>query len=168
MNLQLVLTVQTYSQRFAFVARCFPLKSKGGFKLLSLSVLSDYFAYKQVIYMIPTFTNYNFILRFSRQMFLQVEYLHSSCSWRQKELKETNMAFSFKSRKTRFLATEKKASFGLEKLIICFPVRFCVRVKLRAEVQTFWKTQDFVTFFAGKCKQVQQLGGFYSEIALSI
>ena len=61
--------------------------------------------------MIPTFTNYKFLLRFSRQMFLQVEYLHSSCSWRQKELKEPNMAFSFKSRKTRFLATEKKSLF---------------------------------------------------------
>ena len=44
----------------------------------------------------------------------------------------------------------------------------CVREKLLAEVQTFCKTQDFVTFFAAKCKQVQQLGGFYSEMALSI
>ena len=78
------------------------------------------------------------------------------------------MAFSFKSKKTLFSATEKKASFGLEKLILCFPVRFCVRDKLRAEVQTFWETQDFVTFFAAKCKQVQQLGDFYSEMALSI
>ena len=67
--------MQTYSQRFAFVARCFPIKSKGGFKLLSLSVLSDHFAYRQVIYMILIFTNYKFLLRFSRQMFLQVEYL---------------------------------------------------------------------------------------------
>ena len=61
------------------------------------------------------------------------------------------MAFSFKSKKTLFSATEKKASFGLEKLILCFPVRFCVRDKLRAEVQTFWKTQDFVTFLAASC-----------------
>ena len=78
------------------------------------------------------------------------------------------MAFSFKSKKTLFSATEKEASFGLEKLILCFPVRFCVRDKLRAEVQTFWKTQDFVTFFAAKCKQVQELSDFYSEMALSI
>ena len=78
------------------------------------------------------------------------------------------MAFSFKSKKALFSATEKKASFGLEKLIICFPVRFCVRDKLRAEVQTFWNTQDFVTFLAAKCKQVQRLGDFYSEMALSI
>ena len=78
------------------------------------------------------------------------------------------MAFSFKSKKTLFSATETKASFGLEKLILCFPVRFCVRDKLRAEVQTFWKTQDFVSFLAAKCKQFQQLGGFYSEMALSI
>ena len=77
------------------------------------------------------------------------------------------MAFSFKSKKILFSATEKKASFGLEKLILCFPVRFCVRDKLRAGVQTFWKTQDFVTFLAAKCKQVQQLSGFFSEMALS-
>ena len=78
------------------------------------------------------------------------------------------MTFSFKSKKALFSATEKKASFGLEKLIICFPVRFCVRDKLRAEVQTFWEAQDFVIFFAAKCKQVQQLGDFCSEMALSI
>ena len=54
------------------------------------------------------------------------------------------MAFSFKSKKTLFSATAKKASFGLEKLIICFPVRLCVRDKLRAEVQTFWKTHNFL------------------------
>ena len=77
------------------------------------------------------------------------------------------MAFSFKSKKTLFSATEKK-TFGLEKLIICFPVRFCVRDKLRAEVQTFWNTQNFVTFLAAKYKQVQRLGDFYSEMALSI
>ena len=59
--------------------------------------------------------------------------MHSSCSWRQRQLKDPISAFSFKSKKTLFSATAKKASFGLEKLIICFPVRLCVRDKLRAE-----------------------------------
>ena len=59
--------------------------------------------------------------------------MHSSCSWRQIQLKDPIYAFSFKSKKTLFSATAKKASFGLEKLIICFPVRLCVRDKLRAE-----------------------------------
>ena len=71
----MVLTVQSYSQRFEFVAWCFRLKSKGGFKFPSLPDLSYYFVYRQVIYMIHTFTNHKFVLRFSRQMFLQVEYL---------------------------------------------------------------------------------------------
>ena len=60
-NLQLVLPVQTYSQRFERVARCFSLKSKDRLKFLSLSVLSDYF----VLYMFHTFTNHKFVLRFS-------------------------------------------------------------------------------------------------------
>ena len=42
-NLQFVLPVQTYSQMFECVARCFSLKSKDGLKFLSLTVLSDYF-----------------------------------------------------------------------------------------------------------------------------
>ena len=57
------------------------------------------------------------------------------------------------------VSLEKKALFGLG-LILCFPVLFCVRGKLLAEVQTFCKKQDIVIFFATKCKQVQQLGGF--------
>ena len=77
------------------------------------------------------------------------------------------MVFSFKSKKTNFSALEKKALFGLG-LILCFPVLFCVRGKLLAEVQTFCKKQDIVIFFATKCKQVQQLGGYLSEMALSI
>ena len=70
--------------------------------------------------------------------------MHSSCYWRQRQLKDPISAFSFKSKKTLFSATAKKASFGLEKLIICFPVRLCVRDKLRAEVQTFRKTHNFL------------------------
>ena len=64
-NLQLVLPGQTYLQMFECVARCSLLKSKGGLKFLSLSVLSYYFVYRQVIYMFHTFTIYKFVLRFS-------------------------------------------------------------------------------------------------------
>ena len=67
--------MQTYSQRFERVARCFRLKSKGELKFLFLSVLSDYFVYRQVTYIFHTFTNHKFVPRFSRQMFPQVEYL---------------------------------------------------------------------------------------------
>ena len=92
--------------------------------------------------MFHTYTIYKFVLRFS--LGKSSIYLHSSCSWRQRQLKDPILAFSFKSKKTLFSATAKKASFGLEKLIICFPVRLCVRDKLRAEVQTFWKTHNFL------------------------
>ena len=92
--------------------------------------------------MFHTYIIYRFVLRFS--LGKSSIYLHSSCSWRQRQLKDPISAFSFKSKKTLFSATAKKASFGLEKLIICFPVRLCVRDKLRAEVQTFWKTHNFL------------------------
>ena len=78
------------------------------------------------------------------------------------------MAFSSKSKKTAFSVSVRKVSFGLAKLTLCFPVLPCVGGKLLAEEQTFYKTKDFVTFFAAKCKQVQQLGIFTSEMVLYI
>ena len=78
------------------------------------------------------------------------------------------MAFSSKSKKTAFSVSVRKVSFGLAKLTLCFPVLLCVGGKLLAEEQTFSKTKDFVTFFAAKYKQVQQLGIFTSETVLYI
>ena len=77
--------------------------------------------------------------------------MHSSCYWRQRQLKDPISAFSFKSKKTLFSATTKKASFGLEKLIICFPVRLCVRDKLRAEGKLSGKP---ITFYL-LCSEMQ-------------
>ena len=64
------------------------------------------------------------------------------------------MVFSFKSKKTTFILMTK-TFFGQERLIPYFPVRLCVRGKLLAKVQTFWKTKDCVAFSA-KDKQVKQ------------
>ena len=119
-----------------------PLKEKGWWKFLSLSVLSEYFVYRKVIY---TFTNYNLPqISLDRCYYTSSTYLHLSCPYRRRQLKEGNMAFSFISKKTTFSTSTPKAFFGLKKLTFCFPVPFRVRTKVLAGAQTFWRTQDFL------------------------
>ena len=83
-------------------------------------------------------------------MLLQVEYRFAFVLFLAAKTTEgAGNGVFFKSKKTNFSALEKKALFGLG-LILCFPVLFCVRGKLLAEVQTFCKKQDIVIFFATK------------------
>ena len=112
-----------------------PLKEKGWLKVPSLSALSDYFVYRKVIY---TFTNYNLPqISLDRCYYTSSTYLHLSCPYRRRQLKEGNMAFSFISKKTTFSTSTPKAFFGLKKMTFCFPVPFCVRTKVLAGAQTF-------------------------------
>ena len=87
--------------------------------------------------MFHTFTNHKFVLRFSlsasRVSICIRLVLGGKDNWR--------------IRYRLFLSNQRKHFFHfffLEKLIICFPVRLCVRDKLGAEVQTFWKTHNFL------------------------
>ena len=110
--------------------------------------------------MIHTFTNHKFVLRFSRQMFLQVEYLFAVVLFSAAKTTEgaENGVF-FQIKENNFFSYRDKSLFWsgeTDSLLSCSVL--CAR--LRAEVQTFWKTQDFVTFLAAKCKQVQQLSGY--------
>ena len=106
-NLQLVLTVQTYSQRFERVERCFQLKSMGGLKFLSFSVLSDYFVYRQVIYMFHTFTNHKFVQIFSTDVPASRVPVCSRLVLGGKD--------NWRSRKWRFLSNQRKHFFQLQR-----------------------------------------------------
>ena len=119
-----------------------PLKGKGWWKFLSLSVLSEYFVYRKVIY---TSTYYHLPqISLDRCYHTSSACLHLSCPYRRRQLKEGNMAFSFISKKTTFSTSTPKAFVGLKKPTFCFPVPFRVRTKVLAGAQTFWRTQDFL------------------------
>ena len=119
-----------------------PLKEKGWLKVPSLNALSDYFVYRKVIY---TFTNYSLSQDSLDRCYRKSStYLHSFYQYRRRQLKEGNMAFSLRSKKTTFSASTPKVFFGLEKLTFCFPVPFRVRGKVLSGAQTFWRTQDFL------------------------
>lgn len=99
-----------------------PLKEKGWWKFLSLSVLSDYFVYRKVIY---TFTNYNLPqISLDRCYYTSNTYLHLSCPYRRRQLKEGNMAFSFMSKKTTFSTSTPKAFSVWKNWLFAFLFRF--------------------------------------------
>ena len=143
-----------------------PLKEKGWWKFLSLSVLSDYFVYRKVIY---TFTNYNLPqISLDTCHYTSSTYLHLSCPYRRRQLKEGNMAFSFISKKTTFSTSTPKAFFGLKKLTFCFPVSFSCANQGSCRSANFLENPGFPTFAAARWRQIQQLIGFYSQMVLSI
>ena len=119
-----------------------PLKEKGWWKFLFLSVLSDYFVYRKVIY---TFTNYNLPqISLDRCHYTSNTYLHLSCPYRRRQLKEGNMAFSFISKKTTFQLRLRKPFSVWKNWLFAFLFPFRVRTKVLAGAQTFWRTQDFL------------------------
>ena len=68
---------------------------------------------RKVIY---TFTNYSLSQdSLDRCYRMSSTYLHSFYQYRRRQLKEGNMAFSLRSRKTTFSASTPKVFFGLEK-----------------------------------------------------
>ena len=117
-----------------------PLKEKGWWKFLSLSVLSDYFVYRKVIY---TFTNYNLPqISLDRCYY---EYLFAFVlSLSAKTTKGREYGVFFHMKENHFFNFDSESLFGLKKLTFCFPVPFRVRGKVLAGAQTFWRTQDFL------------------------
>ena len=108
-----------------------PLKEKGWWKFLFLSVLSDYFVYRKVIY---TFTNYNLPqISLDRCHYTSNTYLHLSCPYRRRQLKEGNMAFSFTSKKTTFSTSTPKAFLVWKNWLFAFLFRFVCEARFLQE-----------------------------------
>ena len=143
-----------------------PLKEKGWWKFLFLSVLSDYFVYRKVIY---TFTNYNLPqISLDRCHYTSNTYLHLSCPYRRRQLKEGNMAFSFISKKTTFSTSTPKAFFGLKKTDFLLSCSVSCANQGSCRSANFLENPGFPTFAAARWRQIQQLIGFYSQMVLSI
>ena len=143
-----------------------PLKEKGWWKFLSLSVLSEYFVYRKVIY---TFTNYNLPqISLDRCYYTSSTYLHLSCPYRRRQLKEGNMAFSFISKKTTFSTSTPKAFFRSEKtdfllscfLFVCEP-RFLQERKLSGEPRISYLRGGEMETNSAADRLLQPNGSFY-------
>ena len=158
--------MQIYSKKgFCVLRGVLTLKEKGWWKFLSLSVLSDYFVYRKVIY---TFTNYNLPqISLDRCYYTSSTYWHLSCPYRRRQLKEGNMAFPFISKKTTFSTSTPKAFFG-EKTDFLLSCSVSCANQGSCRSANFLENSGFPTFAAARWRQIQQLIGFYSQMVLSI
>ena len=143
-----------------------PLKEKGWLKVPSLSALSDYFVYRKVIY---TFTNYSLSQDSLDRCYRKSStYLHSFYQYRRRQLKEGNMAFSLRSKKTTFSASTPKVFFGLEKTEFLLSCSVSCANQGSCRSANFLENPGFPTFAAARWRQIPQLIGFYSQMVLSI
>lgn len=143
-----------------------PLKEKGWWKFLSLSVLSEYFVYRKVIY---TFTNYNFTSNFSWQMLLHVEYLFAFVlSLSAKTTKGREYGVFFHIKENHFFNFDSESLFRSEKTDFLLSCSVSCANQGSCRSANFLENPGFPTFAAARWRQIQQLIGFYSQMVLSI